>query len=51
MAKALNELTIAEARDGLRGGEFTASELTDACLDKACGCTYGCGIFELEKTA
>ena len=28
----LNTLTIAEARDGLRKGEFTAAELSDACL-------------------
>ena len=28
----LNELTIAAARDGLRKGEFTARELTEACL-------------------
>ena len=28
----LNELTIAAARDGLRRGDFTARELTDACL-------------------
>jgi aspartyl-tRNA(Asn)/glutamyl-tRNA(Gln) amidotransferase subunit A len=28
----LNTLTIAAARDGLRAGEFTAAELTDACL-------------------
>lgn len=32
MSKSLNSLTIAEARDGLRKGEFTASELTGACL-------------------
>ena len=29
---SLNELTIAAARDGLRNGEFTAAELTEACL-------------------
>lgn len=29
---ALNSLTIAAARDGLRRGEFTAVELTEACL-------------------
>lgn len=28
----LNSLTIAEARDGLRKGDFTAAELTEACL-------------------
>ncbi len=28
----LNTLTIAEARDKLRGGEITAEELTEACL-------------------
>lgn len=28
----LNRLTIAAARDGLRAGDFTAAELTDACL-------------------
>jgi len=28
----LNSLTIAAARDGLRAGEFTAAELTEACL-------------------
>ena len=28
----LNPLTIAAARDGLRRGEFTAAELTEACL-------------------
>ena len=28
----LNELTIAAARDGLRKGDFTAQELTQACL-------------------
>ena len=32
MADALNELTIAEARDGLRRGDFTAVEITEACL-------------------
>ena len=34
----LSRLTIAEARDGLRAGDFTATELTAACLteiDKA----------------
>ncbi|WP_323716016.1 Asp-tRNA(Asn)/Glu-tRNA(Gln) amidotransferase subunit GatA [Paracoccus aminovorans] len=30
---ALNELTISAARDGLRKGDFTAAELTGACLD------------------
>ena len=29
---ALNALTIAEARDGLRRGDFTAADLTEACL-------------------
>jgi aspartyl-tRNA(Asn)/glutamyl-tRNA(Gln) amidotransferase subunit A len=29
---ALNSLTIAEARSGLRAGDFTAVELTEACL-------------------
>ncbi|MRX50082.1 Asp-tRNA(Asn)/Glu-tRNA(Gln) amidotransferase subunit GatA [Paracoccus sp. S-4012] len=29
---ALNALTIAEARDGLRKRDFTAAELTEACL-------------------
>ena len=29
----LNKLTIAEARDGLRAGDVTAVELTEACLD------------------
>ncbi|MEL6644763.1 MAG: Asp-tRNA(Asn)/Glu-tRNA(Gln) amidotransferase subunit GatA [Pseudomonadota bacterium] len=28
----LNALTIAEARDGLRAGDFTSAELTEACL-------------------
>ncbi|MEM1066744.1 MAG: Asp-tRNA(Asn)/Glu-tRNA(Gln) amidotransferase subunit GatA [Pseudomonadota bacterium] len=28
----LNALTIAEARDGLRSGAFTAADLTEACL-------------------
>jgi aspartyl-tRNA(Asn)/glutamyl-tRNA(Gln) amidotransferase subunit A len=28
----LSKLTIAEARDRLRGGEITAVELTEACL-------------------
>jgi aspartyl-tRNA(Asn)/glutamyl-tRNA(Gln) amidotransferase subunit A len=28
----LNKLTIAAARDGLRKGDFTAAELTEACL-------------------
>jgi aspartyl-tRNA(Asn)/glutamyl-tRNA(Gln) amidotransferase subunit A len=32
MSKSLNSLTIAEARDSLRKGEFTASELTATCL-------------------
>jgi aspartyl-tRNA(Asn)/glutamyl-tRNA(Gln) amidotransferase subunit A len=32
VADALNELTIAEARDGLRRGDFTAVEITEACL-------------------
>ena len=31
----LNKLTIAAARDGLRKGDFTAEELTDACLAAA----------------
>jgi aspartyl-tRNA(Asn)/glutamyl-tRNA(Gln) amidotransferase subunit A len=31
----LNTLTIAAARDGLRKGEFTAAELTEACLSAA----------------
>ena len=30
----LNKLTIAEARDKLRGGEIKAIELTDACLSE-----------------
>ena len=29
---SLNKLTIAEARDGLKKGEFTALELTESCL-------------------
>ncbi len=29
---SLNALTIADARDGLRRGDFTAAELTEACL-------------------
>ncbi len=29
---SLNTLTIAEARDGLRKGDFTAADLTEACL-------------------
>ncbi|SEA08907.1 Asp-tRNA(Asn)/Glu-tRNA(Gln) amidotransferase subunit GatA [Rubrimonas cliftonensis] len=29
---ALNALTIAEARDGLRRGDFSAREITDACI-------------------
>ena len=28
----LNRLTLAEARDGLRKKQFTATELTEACL-------------------
>ena len=28
----LNKLTIAGARDGLRKGEFTSLDLTEACL-------------------
>src|SRR6056297_2598371 len=28
----LNRLTIAEARDALRGGDVTSAELTEACL-------------------
>lgn len=28
----LNTLTISEARDKLRSGEITATELTEACL-------------------
>jgi len=35
MTGALNALTIAEARDGLRAGDFTAVELTEACLAAA----------------
>jgi aspartyl-tRNA(Asn)/glutamyl-tRNA(Gln) amidotransferase subunit A len=31
----LNALTLAEARDRLRAGDFTARELTGACLDAA----------------
>ena len=31
MAK-LNELTIAQAADGLEKGDFSARELADACL-------------------
>ena len=31
---ALSKLTIAAARDGLRAGDFTATELTQACLDE-----------------
>ncbi|MFD1158550.1 Asp-tRNA(Asn)/Glu-tRNA(Gln) amidotransferase subunit GatA [Roseovarius aestuarii] len=30
----LNKLTIAEARDKLRGGEITSTELTSACLEQ-----------------
>ncbi len=30
---ALNALTLAAARDGLRSGDFTSAELTRACLD------------------
>ena len=30
---SLNRLTIASARDGLKKGDFTATELTQACLD------------------
>ncbi|WP_112321544.1 Asp-tRNA(Asn)/Glu-tRNA(Gln) amidotransferase subunit GatA [Oceanibium sediminis] len=33
----LNTLTIAAARDGLRKGDFTAPELTEACLSAAEG--------------
>jgi len=33
----LNSLTIAEARDRLRAGEITATELTEACLSAAEG--------------
>lgn len=35
MSKALNQLTIAEAAAGLRAGEFSAVELTAACLARA----------------
>ena len=28
----LNKLTIADARDGLRKGDFTSLDLTEACL-------------------
>ena len=31
----LNEMTIAGVRDGLRAGDFTAVEVTQACLDAA----------------
>ncbi|MEL6168050.1 MAG: Asp-tRNA(Asn)/Glu-tRNA(Gln) amidotransferase subunit GatA [Pseudomonadota bacterium] len=31
----MNDLTIAAARDGLRAGDFTASDLTEACLSAA----------------
>ena len=33
----LNKLTIAEARDKLRGGEITSTELTSACLEQIDG--------------
>ncbi len=33
----LNKLTIAEARDGLRKGDFTSAELTQACVAAAEG--------------
>ncbi|MXU65408.1 Asp-tRNA(Asn)/Glu-tRNA(Gln) amidotransferase subunit GatA [Oceanomicrobium pacificus] len=33
----LNKLTISDARDGLRKGDFTARDLTDACLAAAAG--------------
>ena len=33
----LNEMTIAAVRDGLRAKDFTAAEVTDACLDAATG--------------
>ena len=36
----LNRLTIAEARDGLRAGDFSATDLTDACL----GAIEGAGV-------
>ncbi|MEO1153879.1 MAG: Asp-tRNA(Asn)/Glu-tRNA(Gln) amidotransferase subunit GatA [Pseudomonadota bacterium] len=36
----LNALTIAEARDGLRAGDFTSVELTEACL----GAIEGAGV-------
>ena len=34
---ALADLTLAEARDGLRAGDFTALELTDACIARVEG--------------
>ncbi|MCC5992766.1 MAG: Asp-tRNA(Asn)/Glu-tRNA(Gln) amidotransferase subunit GatA [Rhodobacteraceae bacterium] len=33
----LNKLTIAEARDGLRAGDFTSVDLTEACLGAIAG--------------
>ncbi len=33
----LNKLTIAAARDGMRAGEFTSSEITEACLSEIDG--------------
>ncbi|MEM8788202.1 MAG: Asp-tRNA(Asn)/Glu-tRNA(Gln) amidotransferase subunit GatA [Pseudomonadota bacterium] len=36
---ALNTLTIAAARDGLRKGDFTAGELTESCLEAAAAST------------
>ena len=33
----LNKLTIADARDGLRKGDFTSAEVTQSCLDAIAG--------------
>ena len=33
----LNKLTIADARDGMRKGDFTSSEITEACLTEIDG--------------
>ena len=40
----LNKLTIKEASEGLKKGEFTSVDLTQACLTKD-------GIIEIEHTA
>ena len=47
----LNELTIAEARDKLRGGEVTAVELTEACLAAVEGAGHAARLRRLAGPA